>query len=136
MEMPIGEIFDRYTIVKLKFEKLKNGAEIADQLKLYEKEVEIQINKLDSEKKAAANQLLKELFRVNSIIWDLEQELRDGFENNTCLEEIGKTAIEIRNYNGIRVRTKNEFYTLFNQTIFREIKINHISKTDDANLKQ
>lgn len=136
MEMPIGEIFDRYTIVKLKFEKLKNGAEVADQLKLYEKEIELQINKLDSKKKAVANQLLKELFRVNSIIWDLEQELRDGFENKTSLEEIGKTAIEIRNYNGIRVRTKNEFYTLFDQTVFREIKINHISKTDDANLKQ
>ena len=136
MEMPIGEIFDRYTIVKLKFEKLKNGTEIADQLKLYEREIELQINKLDLKKKEVAKQLLKELFRVNSIIWDLEQELRDGFEKNTSLGEIGKTAIEIRNYNGIRVRTKNEFYTLFDQTVFREIKINHISKTDEANFKQ
>ena len=131
MKMPIGEIFDRYTIVKLKNERLENGTEIVDQLELYENEIKKLIGKLSKRKQVVARQLLLELTRINSIIWDLEKDLRDGFENQLRLEEIGRTAIKIRNYNGFRVRAKNDLYDLFDQPIFREIKINHISRTDE-----
>ncbi len=127
--MPIGEIFDRYTIVELKKQRLSNSNGLSRQFEIYKSEVDKLINGLDLPRQEIARNYIQLLIQINASIWDLEHDIRAGLEGTMPLEEVGRRAIKIRDFNGKRMRTKNLIYDLFNQQEFKDIKIDHISET-------
>ena len=72
-----------------------------------------------------ANQ--EELDWYTNQIWELESELKSGTEHKLSLEEIGRRAIEIRNWNKKRITLKNSMAEKLNCSV-REIKQDHLSQ--------
>lgn len=123
MKMPISEILDRYSIAILKKERAaaENEIEIFD----LEKEIE-NYKKINSE---LINNFVTKLIDINGKIWDLESDIRKGKEGELGLEEVGRRAINIREFNKIRVGYKNEIVEIFEEG-YKDIKMNHVSAND------
>jgi hypothetical protein len=116
---PIIELIDRYSIACIKFKKT-NGLN-KDELEFYKKQIDnISVEWIKNE--------IQELMSIHEKIWMLESELKSGHENMISLEEIGRRAIEIRNWNNIRIKTKNKIADILNKDTVREIKKNHVSE--------
>jgi hypothetical protein len=114
MEMSLGEIADRYSIIKLKSERTDvDCKEEFDTLK----------NELNGDEIYA---YVNQLYEVNGRIWDLESDIRKGKEGELGLEEVGRRAIMIRDFNKERINIKNTINTIY-KTGFIEKKINHAS---------
>jgi len=113
---PIIELFDRYAIACVKWERT-NANE--DELMFYKDQIE----QFDTK---SVYQLIYELIDIHNAIWDLEWQLKTGVEDQLPLDEIGRRAIKIRNYNNQRITIKNKIAELLNDTV-REIKQDHLS---------
>ena len=112
--MSLGEIADRYSIIKLKSERTDvDCKEEFDTLK----------NELNGDEIYA---YVDQLYEVNRRIWDLESDIRKGKEGELGLEEVGRRAIMIRDFNKERINIKNTINTIY-KTGFIEKKINHAS---------
>ena len=117
MRFPVIEIVDRYSIAKLKFDK--TGANFAE-LEFYQKQLanfDIESIKFD----------LTHLYDIHSEIWQLESDLKRGTESNLPLEEIGRRAIKIRDWNNRRIALKNAMAEKLNCNV-REVKQEHLSQ--------
>lgn len=114
--MPIGEIVDRYSICKLKLERTN-----VDCLS----EVELLVSAMNKYKDIEI--YIDQLYEINGSIWDLEGEVRRGKEGKLGLEEVGRRALKIRNFNGMRVSIKNKINSFYKEG-FKEIKSNHASE--------
>jgi hypothetical protein len=115
MKMPISEIADRLSIAMLK----KARAAADNQL-----EIDTLMNEVS--KYTDALSYVEKLLEINGKIWDLESDIRKGKENELGLEEVGRRAIQIREFNKIRVGYKNEMVKKFEEG-FEDIKMNHAS---------
>ena len=113
--MPISEIADRYSIAILKKERAAA-----------ENDLEIQTLNEELSKYDGALDFVNKLKEINGKIWDLESDIRKGKENELGLEEVGRRAIQIREFNKIRVQYKNEMVQIFGEG-FEDIKMNHAS---------
>jgi hypothetical protein len=114
---PVIELVDRHAISLLKFNKTNcNRLE----LDFYNKQLE----QYDLE---PVKTLITELYTVHSCIWELESELKSGTEQNIDLAEIGRRAIEIRNWNNKRIQIKNNIAEQLGCPV-REIKKDHLSE--------
>ena len=112
--MSLGEIADRYSIIKLKSERTDvDCKEEFDTLK----------NELNGDE---IYTYVDQLYEVNGRIWDLESDIRKGKEGELGLEEVGRRAIMIRDFNKERINIKNIINTIY-KTGFIEKKINHAS---------
>lgn len=120
MEMPIGDIIDRYSICKLKAERLS-----------IDNKTEMDCLWREIEQHSGVFDYVEKLYEINGKIWDLESDIRQGNEDILGLEEVGRRAIKIRNFNGIRVQYKNEINSKLNQG-FIEIKMNHGSQKEPS----
>jgi hypothetical protein len=116
MQISLGEIVDRYSIVKLKSERTQ--LDCAEELQA----LLIEINKVEG-----LTPYFEKLYEVNGRIWDLESDIRKGKEKELGLEEVGRRAINIREINSERITIKNEINKIYN-TGFLETKINHASE--------
>ncbi len=115
--MSIGEVVDRWTISYLKHFR----AQIDTHLECWACQEHCQ--NYDQETiKYYFNRLLK----INGDIWNLESDIRQGKEGELGFEEVGRRALQIRDFNGIRISLKNELNLQCNEG-FQEIKINHAS---------
>jgi len=119
MEMPLPEIVDRYTIVRLKSERLGAG-EVAEELLAYERA----IGEFRDRGVEIRQEWLDRLYELNGQIWDLEHDIRKGMEGELGLEEVGRRAIAIRGINKLRVGVKNQIVEATGRG-FRDIKMNH-----------
>jgi hypothetical protein len=115
MKMPISEIADRYSIAVLKKERAA-----ADN------DVEIQTLKAELTSYQGTEEFVEKLKEINGKIWDLESDIRKGKEQELGLEEVGRRAIQIREFNKIRVQYKNEMVNIYGEG-FEDIKMNHAS---------
>ena len=120
MKMPIGEILDRYSIAILKKERAnaENQQEIEDLTK--------EIESYKSTHNEFVEDLIGKLIEINGKIWDLESDIRKGREGELGLEEVGRRAIKIREFNKIRVGYKNDTVEVFGEG-YKDIKMNHAS---------
>jgi hypothetical protein len=120
MKMPIGEILDRYSIAILK----KERASAENQ-----QEIEDLTQEIESYKETHGefiNDKIDKLIEINGMIWDLESDIRKGREGELGLEEVGRRAIKIREFNKIRVGYKNDVVEVFGEG-YKDIKMNHAS---------
>lgn len=115
---PIFELVDRYSIAMLKFRKTQANKE---ELAFYD-------NQLIDYDLSLVKEELDQLYLIHSNIWALEAELKSGQEQKLSLEEIGRRAIEIRNWNNKRVSLKNAIADKLGQGSIHEIKKDHLSE--------
>jgi|APGre2960657404_1045060.scaffolds.fasta_scaffold16237_2 hypothetical protein len=120
MKMPIGEILDRYSIAILK----KERASAENQQEIDDLTQEIESYKETHEE--FINEKIDKLIEINGMIWDLESDIRKGREGELGLEEVGRRAIKIREFNKIRVGYKNDVVEVFGEG-YKDIKMNHAS---------
>jgi hypothetical protein len=113
---PVIELVDRYAIAKLKFDKTqKNQAELnfyVGQLKHYDL--------------SRVAESIDKLYSIHANIWALESELMSGTEQNLDLEEIGRRAIAIRDFNNRRIAYKNSVASILGHVV-KEIKQDHLA---------
>jgi hypothetical protein len=115
MKLSIGDIVDKYTIGKLKSERMKinNFAEqeiYLSEIKKYE-HIDLYIDAL---------------YKLHEEIWDIEADIRNGNEDILGLSEVGQRALQVRTLNILRINIKNEINSRYHEG-FPEKKINHIS---------
>ena len=120
MEMNIGEVVDRLSILFHKVEKV--GEECLPEFYAYAKDILLNSKPEDFEDLVKA---LRDLYRINGIIWALESDIRKGKEGQMGLEEVGRRALEIRGYNTKRVEVKNQIAE--KKGHFKDIKVDHSS---------
>lgn len=114
---PVIELFDRLAIAEVKFQR--TGANTA--------EFSWYMNQATAFDMAQIQDLYQELIEIHNQIWSLESELKTGREDQLPLEEIGRRAIEIRDWNNRRVQLKNLMAERLGCGV-REIKQDHLSQ--------
>ena len=122
MEMSLPEVMDRYSILKLKCERL-DPLGFREELEAYE----AAIREFQARGMEVQPAWIEELLRINAEIWDLEADIRRGKEGELGLEEVGRRAIAIRHVNRRRIALKN----LIAQTTgsgFIDRKLDHVSQ--------
>jgi len=116
-----GEFFDRFTIlIKKASVDFENHGELVQKYTMILKE-----NNLDGDLLL----LLCELQMANLNIWSLESEIRRGKEGELGLQEVGKRALAIREYNAVRVDKINKINDLFG-VVNKERKVDHVSESN------
>ena len=113
---PVIELVDRYAIAKLKLDKTGLNAQ----------ELEFYTQQLGAYDLDSVQTELSELYAIHAKIWNLESQLKSGREQELALEEIGRRAIEIRDWNNKRVALKNAMADKLGCAV-REIKSDHLS---------
>ena len=106
--MNLGEFLDRLSIHLHKAEKI--GPDSYKEFIFYAQELLLEVEVNDF------NKLIKtfrELYKVNGQIWKLESDIRLKKEKQLGIEEVGKRAIAIRNFNNKRITIQNEFIEEF-----------------------
>lgn len=111
MKMSAGEVFDRWTILRMK-------ARLSDEMKA---EHQRYCAEIAENNELAFLELLAELVEANAKIWMLEADIRNGKE--MPLEEVGRRALLIRDHNRLRVQAKGEIDRMFGDT--PDIKVDH-----------
>jgi hypothetical protein len=123
--MPICELCDRLTIALLKAERLSDDEIDKDGLTKQIDYYTEGIDQTNPELQALINQLLD----ANKKMWDAEHAIRKGLDDDLGLEEIGRRAINIRDYNRERVAIKNDIADV-SQPEFKDCKMNHVSSKE------
>ena len=120
MKFPIIELIDRLSIAEVK-QNMTNDNDI--ELEFYQQQcVDLDWNKISD--------LYAQLVQVHSEIWQLEAKLREGRDHELELDEIGRRAIEIRDYNNKRIAIRNRIADILDIDDVREIKVDHCSAND------
>jgi hypothetical protein len=117
--LPELELIDRLCIARVKYER--TGGANQKELQWYE------LAFYPLGKKDGISEVVKELTEIHNHIWDLEWQLKSGVEEQLSLEEIGRRAIKIRDYNNKRIALKNSVSKLLNSSVV-EIKQDHLSE--------
>jgi len=116
MNYSISDILDRVSILRL---KLKNSNCLSDDERNI---IQDELQELSKEIKEEHEATLEKLYYINGMIWKLESDIRSGKEGELGLEEVGRRALMIRDFNKVRISIKNSM-----NDRFKEIKIDHAS---------
>lgn len=116
-KFPVIELFDRLVIARIKW--CRTGANRA--------EIDFYENEISQYDVTSISDQIAQLTHVHNHIWDLEKELKSGREHNLSLSEIGRRAIQIRDWNAQRIRIKNQIAEILGDPV-REIKQDHASE--------
>ena len=134
MKRDIGDIIDRWSIAKLKAERI--GTDEA------KKEYKVFCEAID-ERTCDKDKLLKDMMiSINDYIWQLEAGLKGGKDeipnknyifdkaNFEALARIGVLAILVRNLNSLRISLKNYINELYGEG-FQDSKKDHLSENNN-----
>lgn len=122
--LPELELIDRLCIARVKFERTSGGNQ--DELDWYEDRYQELIADLSPDQLTQLQNDIAEITKIHNKIWDLEWQLKSGVEHLLELDEIGRRAIAIRDWNNRRITYKNSIAALFGLKL-REIKTDHLS---------
>lgn len=122
--LPELELIDRLCIARVKYERT-NGAN-QDELDWYDERYRDMIATLSDEQRSVLDSNILEITNIHNQIWNLEWQLKSGVEHLLPMDEIGRRAIAIRDWNNRRITYKNSIAELFGMKM-REIKTDHLS---------
>jgi transposase len=122
--LPELELIDRLCIARVKYQRTTGGNQ--DELDWYEDRYRELIQSLTAEQLDRLNKDIEEITKIHNQIWNLEWQLKSGVEHLLPLDEIGRRAIAIRDWNNRRITYKNSIAALFGLKL-REIKTDHLS---------
>jgi len=133
MRYPLDELLDKRSIIQLKIERIEDNSD-RERLKREFLEYTQAVSEYVKEGKCSkeqAEQWHRELYEANGKTWDLESRIRKGqlgnLEDISVLAEIGRTAVRIRESNGVRVGIKSKIVEAVGIG-YKDIKINHASQ--------
>lgn len=116
VNVSIGELWDKYTILLIKNEKITN----TEKLVLINKELELLCNNM-KKYNFETNKLFVDLKDVNTKLWDIEDNLRIKESSNTFNAEFIQLARSVYFTNDIRADIKRQINKKFNSNIY-EVK--------------
>ena len=116
--LPVLELIDRLCIARVKHARTRGANQI--ELDWYEERYRQlpQSPELDADIQAMTD--------IHHAIWDLEWQLKSGVEQMLSLQEIGRRAIAIRDFNNRRIALKNSIAGHVGHPV-REIKQDHLA---------
>lgn len=120
MEYTVADIFDRLSILELKIKRIENSG-MEEEHQQYKNEFSDLMSEYKEYLVPHLSFLFEAIFYVNKQIWDLENDIRNEREKELGLEEVGRRAIKIREWNKKRIKIKNLINYLTNSG-FQEIK--------------
>lgn len=123
MEIPLPELADRLTILKLK--RALGNLDVKEELIAYWTALMSAAGRLGLTY-TEVQDALDGLFVVNQSIWDLEFDLRRGREGTLGLLEVARRALLIRDKNRERIKLKNSLAVRTGEG-FPELKTDHAS---------
>jgi len=125
--LPVLELIDRLCIARIKYERTQaaNQAE----LDWYQMRYIQLVNTLTAAQRQVLDHNIEEITMIHNRIWDLEWQLKSGVEHLLPMDEIGRRAIAIRDWNNKRITYKNSIAELFDLEM-REIKTDHLSDSE------
>ena len=117
IEIGIGELMDRYTILKIKMNEIKDPQKLSNVKKEYDYLSE---HILKLEEKEDIQGLVNELFDINEELWDIEDELRQMEASQIFDEEFVETARMVYKMNDQRAAVKKKINLLYNSAFVEE----------------
>ena len=120
---PVSELADRYTIARLKYERIESVERLA-----FVAEMDIYHDELKNYEEIGP--FLDRLYEINGKIWDLEASIRSGQLEGVGLDEIGRRALKIRDENRVRVGIKREMVMTYGEG-WADLKQNYSGEDDD-----
>jgi hypothetical protein len=115
---PVIELVDRLAIAEVKFQRTMGANK---------EELEWYLDQSSHFNLAPVAGIYNDLVRIHNEIWELEGLLKTGQEQQLSLEEIGRRAIKIRDWNNKRIAIKNQIAEKLGCSV-REIKQDHLSQ--------
>lgn len=123
MERDPGDIIDRAAIAYLKDTRIGNSDTQKEWLLFLDGLSELEEKFAD---KIDVSKYFKKMLDIHKKIWDLESAVRQGKLDKNIME-VGRRAIEIRDWNKKRIEIKNKFNKLTGFDI-AEVKKDHASE--------
>lgn len=117
--LPVLELIDRLCIARVKHQRTGGANQV--ELDWYEDKF------AQLPQSAELNYNVDAMTAIHNAIWELEWQLKSGVEEQLPLEEIGRRAIRIRDYNNKRISFKNSIASLLGHPV-REFKHDHLSE--------
>lgn len=112
----VGELWDKYSILLIKYEKVKN----VDKLKILSIEIE-QLRELMNQYSFESDNLFIDLKNTNEILWNIEDRLRIKERDKTFDEEFIELARKVYYTNDNRSVIKSDINKKYNSLIY-EVK--------------
>jgi len=103
IEVSNGEIIDKLTVIQIKLERIKDEAK----LKNLKKEFDV-LKKASGKIIGMDDSLYRELYKVNSELWDIEDRIRDLERRKEFGKEFIDTARSVYYKNDRRAEIKRE----------------------------
>ena len=113
IEVSIGEVVDKITILQLKKENVLDPKK----LKYINEELEILSKALSEEEAQVPPALAEELRNVNQLLWETEDIIRDKEKSQNFDEEFVTHARKDAEYNDMRFLVKNKINNYSNSSI-------------------
>ncbi len=119
VEVSIGELFDKISILEIKKEKIKNP----DKKKFINKEYSALKSQLDKNVKTSdkLNELFQSLKKINEKLWVIEDDKRECEKNKDFGEKFIKLSRDVHFLNDDRAKIKLEINNISGSKI-KEIK--------------
>ena len=119
IEVSIGELLDKISILEIKKEKIKDP----DKQKFINEEYSVLKNQLDKNIKTSEklNKLFQSLKKINEKLWVIEDEKRECEKNKDFGEKFVKLSRDVHFFNDDRAKIKLEINNITGSKI-REIK--------------
>ena len=116
--LPVLELIDRLCIARVKHARTQGANQV--ELDWYEDRFR------QLPQSAELDQAIQAMTDIHHAIWDLEWQLKSGVEQMLSLQEIGRRAIAIRDFNNKRIAYKNTVAKVLNHPVL-EIKQDHLA---------
>jgi len=119
IEVSIGELLDKISILEIKKEKIKDP----DKQKFINEEYSVLKNQLDKNIKTSEklNELFQSLKKINEKLWVIEDEKRECEKNKDFGEKFVKLSRDVHFFNDDRAKIKLEINNITGSKI-KEIK--------------
>ena len=116
--LPVLELIDRLCIARVKHARTQGANQVErdwyeDKLAQLPKSTEL-------------DEAIQAMTDIHHAIWDLEWQLKSGVEQMLSLQEIGRRAIAIRDFNNRRIAYKNSVANILGHPV-TEIKQDHLA---------
>lgn len=116
--LPVLELIDRLCIARVKHIRTNGANQI--ELDWYEDKFR------QLPQSSELNDAIGAMTDIHHAIWDLEWQLKSGVEQMLSLQEIGRRAIAIRDFNNKRITYKNTVAKLLGHAV-TELKQDHLA---------
>jgi len=116
--LPVLELIDRLCIARVKHARTQGANQV--ELDWYEQSFQ------QLPQSAELDEAIQAMTDIHHAIWDLEWQLKSGVEQMLSMQEIGRRAIAIRDFNNRRIAYKNTVARLLAHPV-TEIKQDHLA---------